>query len=52
VHALVGHGDLVILPGTGHLLSEYHDELRARLGAWIPARFTGAADDTAEDATA
>jgi pimeloyl-ACP methyl ester carboxylesterase len=37
VHALVGHGELVILPGTGHLMSEAHDELRTRLGEWIPA---------------
>jgi dienelactone hydrolase len=43
VHALVGHGDLVILPGTGHLMSEYGDELRERLGTWIPARFAEAA---------
>jgi pimeloyl-ACP methyl ester carboxylesterase len=45
VHALVGHGELVILPGTGHLLSEYHDELRARLGDWITARFAGIAPE-------
>jgi alpha-beta hydrolase superfamily lysophospholipase len=32
-------GELVVFPGTGHLLSEVGDELRARLGAWIPARF-------------
>ena len=35
----VGHGELVILPGAGHLLTEAHDELRERLGTWIPARF-------------
>lgn len=38
VHMLAGgHGELVILPGTGHLLSEVGDELRARLVEWIPA---------------
>lgn len=39
VQAIVGHGDLVILAGTGHLLTEAHDELRDRLGTWIPERF-------------
>lgn len=43
VHALVGHGELVILPGTGHLMTEAHDELRTRLITWIPARFADAA---------
>jgi hypothetical protein len=38
VQALAGHGDVEILPGAGHLLAEAHDELRARLGEWIPAR--------------
>jgi len=32
-----GHGELVILPGTGHLLSEVGDELRSRLLEWVPA---------------
>ena len=37
VHGLAGgHGELVILPGAGHLLSEAGDELRQRLGRWIP----------------
>ncbi len=40
VQTIVGHGDLVILPGAGHLLTEAHDELRDRLGTWIPERFT------------
>jgi pimeloyl-ACP methyl ester carboxylesterase len=39
VQMIVGHGDLVILPGAGHLLTEAHDELRERLGTWIPERF-------------
>ena len=37
---LAGHGEVVLLPGTGHLLSEAAQELRDRLGEWIPARFT------------
>lgn len=37
VHGLSGgHGELVILPGAGHLLSEAGDELRSRLLDWIP----------------
>ena len=39
VQALTGHGEIVILPGAGHLLREAHDEVRARLTDWIPARF-------------
>jgi dienelactone hydrolase len=39
VRSLVGHGELLILPGTAHLMSEAHDELRTRLGEWIPDRF-------------
>lgn len=38
VHSLAGgHGELVLLPGAGHLLAEAADDLRGRLGAWIPA---------------
>jgi uncharacterized protein len=38
VHGLSGgHGELVILPGAGHLLSEASDELRTLLLDWIPA---------------
>ena len=38
VHGLAGgHGELVILPGAGHLLAEAGDELRERLRTWIPA---------------
>jgi dienelactone hydrolase len=40
VRALVGHGELVILPGAGHLMVEAHDELRERLGSWIPDHLT------------
>lgn len=39
VQALAGTGEVVILPGTGHLLAEAGDDLRERLGAWIPACF-------------
>jgi hypothetical protein len=39
VQMLTG-GELVVLPGTGHLFTEFGDELRERLGSWIPARFT------------
>lgn len=38
VHALTGgHGDLEILPGTGHLLSEVGPQLRERLLTWVLA---------------
>jgi dienelactone hydrolase len=39
VQALTGTGEVVILPGTGHLLAESGDELRERLSDWIPERF-------------
>jgi alpha/beta superfamily hydrolase len=38
VQMLTG-GELVVFPGTGHLLTEVADDLRERLGYWIPARF-------------
>ncbi len=39
VHQLAGgHGELVIVPGAGHLLVEASDDLRTRLGQWIPDR--------------
>jgi pimeloyl-ACP methyl ester carboxylesterase len=41
VRALAGQGELVILPGAGHLLDEAHDELRELLGRWIPERLGG-----------
>jgi pimeloyl-ACP methyl ester carboxylesterase len=38
VHGIAGgNGELVLLPGAGHLLSEAHDVLRERLLEWIPA---------------
>jgi pimeloyl-ACP methyl ester carboxylesterase len=39
VQMLAGHGEVVLLPGTGHLLTQAADELRERLSTWIPARF-------------
>ncbi len=38
VRFLIGHGDVEILPGSGHLLTEAADQLRTRLGSWIPAK--------------
>jgi pimeloyl-ACP methyl ester carboxylesterase len=40
VHMLAGHGEVMLLPGTGHLLTQSADEVRATLLDWIPARFT------------
>jgi len=37
VQMLAGHGEVVLFPGTGHLLSEASGEIRDRLGDWIPA---------------
>lgn len=37
-HLCGGHGELVVLPGDGHLLSGSGDVLRERLGQWIPDR--------------
>lgn len=42
VRDLVGHGNVVLLPHTGHGLVEAADELRAQLLDWIPARFDDA----------
>jgi pimeloyl-ACP methyl ester carboxylesterase len=38
VQMLTG-GELIVFPDTGHLLTEAADELRDRLGRWIPERF-------------
>jgi alpha-beta hydrolase superfamily lysophospholipase len=38
VQMLTG-GELVVFPGTGHLLTEVADDLCDRLGRWIPERF-------------
>jgi len=42
VQMLAGHGDVVLLPGAGHLLTEAAGELRERIDAWIGERFAGA----------
>ena len=42
VQMLAGHGEVVLLPGAGHLLSEAAGELRERIDAWIGERFAGA----------
>jgi acetyl esterase/lipase len=39
VRMLAGHGELIMLPENGHLLTQAADEIRARLLEWIPARF-------------
>lgn len=36
VQALAGSGELEVLPGAGHLLTEAADHLRDRLHRWIP----------------
>jgi pimeloyl-ACP methyl ester carboxylesterase len=36
VQMLAGHGEIVVFPDTGHLLSEASGELRDRLYEWIP----------------
>jgi len=38
VQMIAGQGEVVILPGAGHLLTEAAEELRQQLGAWIPDR--------------
>lgn len=43
VQMLAGHGEVVLLPGAGHLLTEASTELRERLSVWIPERFATAA---------
>jgi pimeloyl-ACP methyl ester carboxylesterase len=39
VQALAGSGELEVLPGAGHLLTEAADHLRDRLHRWIPDVF-------------
>ena len=39
VQMLAGHGEVVLLPGNGHLLSQSAAEVAERLLSWIPARF-------------
>jgi alpha/beta superfamily hydrolase len=42
VQMLAGHGEVVLLPGSGHLLTEAAGELRERLDTWIGERFANA----------
>ena len=44
VQALAGHGSVILLPGTGHMLSEASEEIRERLIEWIPSRLAAEAD--------
>jgi len=39
VQMLAGHGEVVLLPGAGHLLTQAATEVHDRLAEWIPARF-------------
>ena len=39
VQMLAGHGEIVVLPGTGHLLSVAATEVHDLLARWVPARF-------------
>lgn len=48
VRLMAGHGELVVLDGTGHLLVEAGAEVRARLAAWIPERFADHAAPSAQ----
>jgi pimeloyl-ACP methyl ester carboxylesterase len=41
VRAIAGHGEVVVLPGSGHLLREHADELRDRLHRWLLAAYDG-----------
>lgn len=41
VRQMAGHGELVMLPGTGHLLDESGALLRAHLPPWILGAFQG-----------
>jgi alpha/beta superfamily hydrolase len=43
VRLLAGHGELVVLHGAGHLLTQAGDELRERLTDWLPAVLAGSA---------
>ncbi len=42
VQMLAGHGEVVLLSGAGHLLTQAATELRERLSVWIPERFAAA----------
>lgn len=42
VRMLAGHGELVVLPGVGHLLTEAADGLRPLVGGWLVERLAPA----------
>ena len=44
VRMLAGHGELILLPGNGHLLSQSAREIYERLADWIPRRFVDGDD--------
>jgi alpha/beta superfamily hydrolase len=44
VRRVAGHGELIVLPGAGHLLTEAGDELRARLPRWILGALSGSTE--------
>lgn len=50
VRALAGTGEIVLLPGAGHLLTEGGDAMRARLHTWIPEQFARALPEPTPDA--
>jgi hypothetical protein len=43
VRMLAGRGELVVLAGSGHLLTEGASELRERLRVWLPQTLAPAA---------
>ncbi len=48
VQMIAGHGEVVLMPGTGHLFTQVADELRERLLDWIPSQFSHASLDRTE----
>lgn len=45
VRFIAGSGELVVLPGAGHLMTEAGAELRRRLMQWIPAVLAGTTEE-------
>ena len=41
VRMMAGSGELVVLPGAGHLLTQAATELRSKLGTWLPEVLAG-----------
>jgi pimeloyl-ACP methyl ester carboxylesterase len=52
VRMIAGHGELVVVPGAGHLLAEAGTELRARLLTWVPEVFGEGGGEGTERPTA